>query len=138
MTRVWLAGALAAAALAAAPAAGADDPQRRDRGRPEHGRLHQGLSRADVREEISGREGERGRHRPGGRGSQKIYEKLDAQKKGGRREIDFDVVVVHQKAAGTMVQEGLLEKYKDKIATGPLATRDSGLQRARRRGLGPS
>ncbi len=62
---------------------------------------------------------------PGDGGSQKIYEKLDAQKKGGAAKSDFDVVVVHQKAAGTLVQEGLLEKYKDKIATGPLATRDS-------------
>jgi ABC-type uncharacterized transport system YnjBCD substrate-binding protein len=62
---------------------------------------------------------------PGDGGSQKIYEKLDAQKKGGAAKSDFDVVVVHQKAAGTMVQEGLLEKYKDKIPTGPLATRDT-------------
>jgi ABC-type uncharacterized transport system YnjBCD substrate-binding protein len=62
---------------------------------------------------------------PGDGGSQKIYEKLDAQKKGGAAKSDFDVVVVHQKAAGTMVQEGLLERYKDKIPTGPLATRDS-------------
>ncbi len=62
---------------------------------------------------------------PGDGGSQKIYEKLDAQKKGGAAKSDFDVVVVHQKAAGTMVGEGLLEKYTDKIATGPLATRDT-------------
>src|ERR671929_952911 len=62
---------------------------------------------------------------PGDGGSQKIYEKLDAQKKGGAAKSDFDVVVVHQKAAGTMVQEGLLEKYKDKIPTGALATRDT-------------
>jgi ABC-type uncharacterized transport system YnjBCD substrate-binding protein len=62
---------------------------------------------------------------PGDGGSQKIYEKLDAQKKGGAAKSDFDVVVVHQKAAGTMVQEGLLERYKDKIATGSLVTRDT-------------
>jgi ABC-type uncharacterized transport system YnjBCD substrate-binding protein len=59
---------------------------------------------------------------PGDGGSQKIYEKLDAQKKAGSANADFDVVVIHQKAAGTMVQEGLLEKYKDKIPTGKLAT----------------
>ena len=52
---------------------------------------------------------------PGDAGSQKIYEKLDAQRKGGAPKSDFDVVVIHQKAAGTMVQEGLLEKYRDKI-----------------------
>ena len=62
---------------------------------------------------------------PGDAGSQKIYEKLDAQKRGGAARSDFDVVVVHQKAAGTMVQEGLLDKYKDKIPTGSLATRES-------------
>src|SRR5215210_8651336 len=44
---------------------------------------------------------------PGDGGSQKIFEKLDAQKKANAAS-DFDVVVVHQKAAaGTMVQEGL-------------------------------
>ena len=62
---------------------------------------------------------------PGDAGSQKIYEKLDAQKKGGAAKSDFDVVVIHQKAAGTMVQEGLLEKYTDQIATGRLATRET-------------
>jgi ABC-type uncharacterized transport system YnjBCD substrate-binding protein len=62
---------------------------------------------------------------PGDGGSQKIYEKLDAQKKAGAPASDFDVVVIHQKAAGTMVQEGLLDKYKDKIPTGTLATRDT-------------
>jgi ABC-type uncharacterized transport system YnjBCD substrate-binding protein len=62
---------------------------------------------------------------PGDGGSQKIYEKLDAQKKAGTANSDFDVVVVHQKAAGTMVTEGLLEKYREKIPTGNLVTRDT-------------
>ena len=62
---------------------------------------------------------------PGDGGSQKIYEKLDAQKKGGAAKSDFDVVVIHQKAAGTMVQEGLLERYKDRIPTGSLVTRET-------------
>src|SRR6476659_10395125 len=62
---------------------------------------------------------------PGDAGSQKIYEKLDAQKKGGAAKSDFDVVVIHQKAAGTMVNEGLLEKYRGNIATGGLVTRDT-------------
>src|SRR5690349_7364073 len=59
---------------------------------------------------------------PGDGGSQKIYEKLDAQRKAGTPTADFDVVVVHQKAAGTLVQEGLLEKYRDSIPTGSLVT----------------
>jgi putative spermidine/putrescine transport system substrate-binding protein len=62
---------------------------------------------------------------PGDGGSQKIYEKLEAQKSGGSQRSDFDVVVVHQKAAGTMVKEGLLQRYKDKIPTGSLVTRDT-------------
>ncbi len=62
---------------------------------------------------------------PGDGGSQKIYEKLDAQKKANTATSDFDVVVIHQKAAGTMVQEGLLDKYREKIATGTLVTRDT-------------
>ena len=45
---------------------------------------------------------------------------------GGRRQAwDFDVVVIHQKMAGQMVGEGLLAKYRDKIATGKLVTRDT-------------
>src|SRR3954454_23280506 len=62
---------------------------------------------------------------PGDGGSQKIYEKLDAQRKAGTPTADFDVVVVHQKAAGTLVQEGLLEKYRDSIPTGSLVTRET-------------
>jgi putative spermidine/putrescine transport system substrate-binding protein len=62
---------------------------------------------------------------PGDGGSQKIFEKLDAQKKSGAAGSDFDVVVIHQKAAGTMVNEGLLEKYREKLPTGSLVTRDT-------------
>jgi len=62
---------------------------------------------------------------PGDAGSQKVYEKLDAQKKAGMSKWDFDVVVIHQKMAGQMVGEGLLSAYKDKIETGSLVTRDT-------------
>jgi ABC-type uncharacterized transport system YnjBCD substrate-binding protein len=125
MTRVWLAGALAAAALAAGPAAAqttlnvatAGDQNMVDYIKDYLGPMFE-KKYPGVKVNAVGTG-------PGDGGSQKIYEKLDAQKKGGAAKSDFDVVVVHQKAAGTMVQEGLLEKYKDKIATGPLATRDS-------------
>lgn len=60
---------------------------------------------------------------PGDAGSQKIYEKLDAQKGAGAS--DFDVVVIHQKAAGTMVKEKLLDKYTANVATAQLATGDA-------------
>ena len=46
---------------------------------------------------------------PGDAGSQKIYEKLDAQQKAGAATWDVDVAVIHQKAAGTMVKEKLLD-----------------------------
>ena len=59
----------------------------------------------------------------GDSGSQKIYEKLDAQK--GAATTDFDVVVIHQKAAGVMVKEGLLDKYTGNVATAKLATGDN-------------
>jgi len=62
---------------------------------------------------------------PGDAGSQKIYEKLEAQKRAGVDKADFDVIVVHQKMAGQMVNEGLLAAYKDKIPTGPLVSRDT-------------
>ena len=60
---------------------------------------------------------------PGDSGSQKIYEKLDAQK--GASATDFDVLVIHQKAAGQMVKEGLLNKYTANVETAKLATGDS-------------
>lgn len=62
---------------------------------------------------------------PGDAGSQKIYEKLSAQKQAGAAAWDFDVVVAHQKMAGQMVKEGLLDKYRAGIPTGALVTRDT-------------
>ncbi|WP_112662270.1 extracellular solute-binding protein [Microvirga flavescens] len=62
---------------------------------------------------------------PGDGGSQKIYEKLDAQKKANATSVDFDVIVIHQKAAGTLVKEELIEKYRDKLSTAKLVTRDT-------------
>ena len=49
---------------------------------------------------------------PGDAGSQKIFEKLDAQAKAGTKSWDIDVAVVHQKMAGTMVKDDLLAKYR--------------------------
>ena len=60
---------------------------------------------------------------PGDSGSQKIYEKLDAQK--GAAATDFDVVVIHQKAAGQMVKEGLLAKYTGNVDTSKLVSSET-------------
>ena len=46
---------------------------------------------------------------PGDGGSQKIAEKLQAQK--GNAAWDVDVAVIHQKMAGDLVREGLLAPY---------------------------
>jgi len=62
---------------------------------------------------------------PGDAGSQKIYEKLAAQKSAGVAAWDFDVIVVHQKMAGQMVNEQLLAKYRDHIDTGKLVSRET-------------
>src|SRR5918994_4990938 len=62
---------------------------------------------------------------PGDAGSQKIYEKLDAQAKAGSDAWDVDVAVIHQKMAGQMVEEDLLSRYRDDIETGKLVSRDT-------------
>ena len=60
---------------------------------------------------------------PGDAGSQKIFEKLTAQKKAGKQNWDIDVAVIHQKMAGILVKDGLLGKYRADIKTGKLVTR---------------
>jgi ABC-type uncharacterized transport system YnjBCD substrate-binding protein len=62
---------------------------------------------------------------PGDAGSNKIYEKLAAQKESGQKSWDLDVAVVHQKIGGQMVKEGLLAKYVGDIDTGKMVSRDS-------------
>jgi ABC-type uncharacterized transport system YnjBCD substrate-binding protein len=57
---------------------------------------------------------------PGDAGSQKIYEKLVAEKSNA--EWDIDVAVIHQKAAGLMVTEQLLAPYVKDVSTGKLVT----------------
>jgi ABC-type uncharacterized transport system YnjBCD substrate-binding protein len=60
---------------------------------------------------------------PGDAGSQKIYEKLSAEKAASVDKASFDVLVIHQKMAGQMVNEGMLAKYRDSIDTGNLVSR---------------
>ena len=62
---------------------------------------------------------------PGDSGSQKIYEKLQAQQKAGNAAWDVDVAVVHQRGAATMVNEKLLMQYRNDIAAGKLVSRDT-------------
>lgn len=62
---------------------------------------------------------------PGDAGSQKIFEKLEAQKQAGTKAWDIDVAVIHQKMAGQMMEKELLAAYRDQIDTGKLVTRDT-------------
>jgi ABC-type uncharacterized transport system YnjBCD substrate-binding protein len=57
---------------------------------------------------------------PGDGGSQKIAEKLQAQK--SQAAWDVDVAVIHQKMAGDLVREGLLAPYVKDVSTGRLVT----------------
>ena len=59
---------------------------------------------------------------PGDAGSQRIWERLEAQRRANAQTVDVDVAVVHQNMAGRMVREGLLSRYRDAVATGGLAT----------------
>jgi putative spermidine/putrescine transport system substrate-binding protein len=62
---------------------------------------------------------------PGDSGSQKIYEKLSAQQKAGTADWDVDVAVIHQLASATMVNEKLLQPYRNDISAGKLVSRDT-------------
>src|SRR5690242_21912915 len=55
---------------------------------------------------------------PGDSGSQKIYEKLEAQQKAGAEKWDVDVAVVHQRGAAKMVENSLHRKYRTQISPG--------------------
>jgi len=62
---------------------------------------------------------------PDDAGSQKIVEKLQAQKSAGQAEWDVDVVVPNQQKTGEMVKAGLLMKYRETIPTGKYAVSPS-------------
>src|SRR5438132_12582755 len=60
---------------------------------------------------------------PGDAGSQKIYEKLEAERNNSSW--DIDVAVIHQKAAGEMVTKGLLARYVAEVPTAKLVTSEA-------------
>jgi len=59
---------------------------------------------------------------PGDAGSQKVFERLEAQAKSGVPSWDVDVAVIHQKMAGKLVSEKLLANYRSSIDTGSLVS----------------
>jgi ABC-type uncharacterized transport system YnjBCD substrate-binding protein len=63
---------------------------------------------------------------PADAGSQKIMEKLQAEQ--ANPTWDMDVVVIHQKAAGQMVKDGLLAKYAPDVPTDRLVTSQTAKQ----------
>ncbi|WP_079417881.1 extracellular solute-binding protein [Paenibacillus ferrarius] len=48
---------------------------------------------------------------PGDAGSQKIFEKLKAQKDAGKQEWDIDVAIVHQSMMKSLIENDLVEKW---------------------------
>ncbi|OXM16075.1 extracellular solute-binding protein [Paenibacillus herberti] len=48
---------------------------------------------------------------PGDAGSQKIFEKLKAQKDAGKKEWDIDIAIVHQSVMKSMIENDLLEQW---------------------------
>lgn len=62
---------------------------------------------------------------PGDAGSQKILERFDAQAGANVATWDADVAVVHEKFVGPMVEKKYLAKYRDKIESGKLVTREN-------------
>jgi len=62
---------------------------------------------------------------PGDSGSQKIFEKLEAQQKAGAATWDVDVAVVHQRGAATMVEDKLLMPYRKDVTAGKLVSRET-------------
>ena len=65
---------------------------------------------------------------PDDAGSQKMMEKLQAQRAAGVAAWDTDVIVPNQQKTGEMVKDGLLLKYRDSIATGKFAVSQSAKQ----------
>ena len=65
---------------------------------------------------------------PDDAGSQKMLEKLLAQKNAGVAVWDTDVVIPNQQKTGEMVREGLLMQYRDSIPTGKYAVSQSAKQ----------
>ncbi|MBX9592853.1 MAG: extracellular solute-binding protein [Roseomonas sp.] len=61
---------------------------------------------------------------PGDAGSQRIWERLEAQRRANTNSVDVDVAVVHQTMAGRMVADGLLSRFRDQASTGQLSTSD--------------
>lgn len=62
---------------------------------------------------------------PGDAGTQKILEKLEAQKNAEKDSWDIDVAVGNQQKTAEMVEMGLLKSYRADISTGSLVTRDT-------------
>ena len=62
---------------------------------------------------------------PGDAGSQKIIDKLVAQKNAGRDKWDIDVAVIHEIGAAFCVREGLLSQYAPTAITYQYVTSDT-------------
>lgn len=59
---------------------------------------------------------------PGDAGSQRIWERIEAQRRANAATVDVDVAVIHQAMAGQMVRQNMLSRYRSEVQTGTLVT----------------
>ena len=62
---------------------------------------------------------------PGDAGSQKIMQKIEAEKAAGKAQWNIDVIVANQSKTGEMVKKRLLRKYRSEFVYDTLATGES-------------
>ncbi len=59
---------------------------------------------------------------PGDAGSQRIWERIEAQRRANAQTVDVDVAVIHQAMAGQMVTQNMLMRYRPEVQTSSLVT----------------
>jgi putative spermidine/putrescine transport system substrate-binding protein len=59
---------------------------------------------------------------PGDAGSQRIWERIEAQRRAHSQTVDVDVAVIHQAMAGQMVNQHMLVRYRPEVQTSNLVT----------------
>src|SRR5436309_10804917 len=59
---------------------------------------------------------------PGDAGSQRIWERIEAQRRANAQTVDVDVAVIHQLMAGQMVSQHALTRYRPEVGTSNLVT----------------
>lgn len=61
---------------------------------------------------------------PGDAGSQRIWERIEAQRRANAQSVDVDVAVIHQRMAGQMVQQNMLARYRSQVQSGAMVSNE--------------